>query len=214
MADNTEKRLVILGKGSNGGGGGTQVQSDWTETDTSSPAYIKNKPTVRKVVELTEMTQSELADFYTNYSTLMKQNTYLIEGYSFTTTTVEVQGVTAIIIEYQITLMDSTGGAPAGTVVSNLKTAWLMPDGTLEIGPIGPVTMVATSYVSTVGHTGSYNDLTDKPTIPAAQVNSDWNSASGVSQILNKPSMTTETLTFVDENNVETNIVVYIQPTV
>lgn len=28
------------------GGGGTQVQSDWTESDTNSPAYIKNKPSI------------------------------------------------------------------------------------------------------------------------------------------------------------------------
>ena len=32
--------------------------------------------------------------------------------------------------------------------------------------------------------------------------------------LLNKPQMTTQTLTFVDENNVETNVVVYTQPTV
>ena len=38
---------------------------------------------------------------------------------------------------------------------------------------------------------GSYNDLTDKPSIPSAQVNSDWNSSSGVSQILNKPNLAT-----------------------
>ena len=36
---------------------------------------------------------------------------------------------------------------------------------------------------------GSYNDLTDKPTIPAAQVNSDWNAVSGVAEILNKPPL-------------------------
>ena len=28
------------------GGGGTQVQSNWNETDTTSPAYIQNKPTI------------------------------------------------------------------------------------------------------------------------------------------------------------------------
>lgn len=38
---------------------------------------------------------------------------------------------------------------------------------------------------------GSYNDLSDKPTIPAAQVNSDWNASSGISQILNKPTLAT-----------------------
>lgn len=45
--------------------------------------------------------------------------------------------------------------------------------------------------LATVATTGSYDDLTDKPTIPAAQVNSDWNAASGVAQILNKPSLAT-----------------------
>ena len=108
MIDNN-KRLLILGKS----GGGTQVQSDWAETNTESMSYIKNKP---------------------------------------------------------------------------------------------ELSVVATS--------GSYNDLIDKPTIPNAQVNSDWNAESGVSQILNKPNMTTQTLTFIDENNVETNVIVYIQPTV
>ena len=87
MIDNN-KRLLILGK-SGSGGGGTQVQSDWTETDDQSMAYIKNKP---------------------------------------------------------------------------------------------ELSVVATS--------GNYDDL------------------------INKPQMTTETLTFVDENNVETNVIVYIQPTV
>ena len=109
MAEN--KRLLILGK--NGGSVGTQVQSDWAETDTESVSYIKNKPTL---------------------------------------------------------------------------------------------SIVATS--------GSYNDLLNKPTIPDAQVNSDWNATSGISQILNKPEMITQTLTFVDENNVETNVIVYTQPTV
>lgn len=36
---------------------------------------------------------------------------------------------------------------------------------------------------------GSYNDLTNKPTIPAAQVNSDWDATSGVAEILNKPTI-------------------------
>ena len=35
----------------------------------------------------------------------------------------------------------------------------------------------------------SYNDLDDKPVIPAAQVNSDWNAESGVAEILNKPTI-------------------------
>ena len=36
---------------------------------------------------------------------------------------------------------------------------------------------------------GDYASLTNKPTIPAAQVNADWNATSGVSVILNKPTV-------------------------
>lgn len=42
---------------------------------------------------------------------------------------------------------------------------------------------------ATVARTGDYNDLSNKPTIPAAQVNSDWNASSGVAEILNKPDL-------------------------
>lgn len=43
-----------------------------------------------------------------------------------------------------------------------------------------------TSFVASVL---SYNDLTNLPSIPAAQVNSNWNATSGVAQILNKPNL-------------------------
>ena len=34
---------------------------------------------------------------------------------------------------------------------------------------------------------GSYNDLSDRPTIPAAQVRADWNAVGSIAEILNKP---------------------------
>lgn len=43
--------------------------------------------------------------------------------------------------------------------------------------------------LAAVATSGSYNDLSNKPTIPAAQVNSDWNANSGVAEILNKPNL-------------------------
>jgi hypothetical protein len=45
--------------------------------------------------------------------------------------------------------------------------------------------------LATVATSGSYEDLSDKPTIPAAQVNSDWNATSGVARILNRPTLAT-----------------------
>lgn len=47
------------------------------------------------------------------------------------------------------------------------------------------------SSLAAVATSGSYNDLSNKPTIPAAQVNSDWSADSGVAQILNKPTLAT-----------------------
>lgn len=40
-----------------------------------------------------------------------------------------------------------------------------------------------------VATSGSYDDLTNKPTIPSEQVNADWNATSGKAQILNKPTI-------------------------
>lgn len=45
------------------------------------------------------------------------------------------------------------------------------------------------SDLKTVAFTGAYADLTGQPTIPAAQVNTDWNATSGVAELLHKPSL-------------------------
>lgn len=46
--------------------------------------------------------------------------------------------------------------------------------------------------LATVATTGSYSDLLNKPSIPAAQIPSDWNASSGVSRIENKPTIPTQ----------------------
>lgn len=48
------------------------------------------------------------------------------------------------------------------------------------------------SSLAEVAFTGDYSDLINTPTIPPAQVNSDWNAISGVEEILNKPVIPTE----------------------
>lgn len=47
------------------------------------------------------------------------------------------------------------------------------------------------SSLATVATSGDYADLSNTPTIPAAQVNSDWNASGDVSEILNKPTFKT-----------------------
>ena len=66
------------------------------------------------------------------------------------------------------------------------KTSELTNDGS-----DGTSTYVEADDLATVATSGSYTDLTNTPTIPAAQVNSDWNASSGVAEILNKPTLAT-----------------------
>ena len=78
------------------------------------------------------------------------------------------------------------------------------------INPTNPTywTLVAVGYrlrqtpVDWNATSGDYQIL-NKPTIPAAQVNSDWNAVSGVAQILNKPTLATVATTgnYTDLNN-------------
>ncbi|MGO9171435.1 MAG: beta strand repeat-containing protein, partial [Rhodomicrobium sp.] len=95
---------------------------------------------------------------------------------------------------------------PGDTIIFN-GTAWnkingASPEVLSVAGLYGAITgsalksalSIAASDVSglaTVATSGSYSDLSNKPTIPAAQVNTDWNATGGVSQILNKPTLAT-----------------------
>lgn len=63
--------------------------------------------------------------------------------------------------------------------------------------PVVPTNVSA--FNNDAGYTtfdGDYNSLTNKPSIPAAQVQSDWNANSGMGEILNKPNYSSEVWTF------------------
>ena len=90
---------------------------------------------------------------------------------------------------------------------SNLKTIngeSIVGEGNLVIQ--GGGTQVQSDWAETDDQSVSY--IKNKPTLSIVATSGSYN------DLLNKPEMTTQTLTFVDENNVETNVVVYIQPTV
>lgn len=59
------------------------------------------------------------------------------------------------------------------------------------IEPVSAPVYADLSALATVATSGSYTDLANKPSIPAAQVNADWNASSGIAQISNKPSLAT-----------------------
>lgn len=77
------------------------------------------------------------------------------------------------------------------TVVAEVSDIPTQTSDLTNNGSDGTSTYVEADELATVATSGSYNDLSNKPTIPAAQVNSDWNASSGVAEILNKPTLAT-----------------------
>lgn len=94
----------------------------------------------------------------------------------------------------KVTIAASGGGGSTGDMLASDY------DSDFAVKTAGGIKSYVTTAISgkadsaslaTVATSGSYNDLSNKPTIPAAQVNSDWNASSGVAQILNKPTIPT-----------------------
>ena len=69
----------------------------------------------------------------------------------------------------------------SGYLTSQTNADWNATTGVARILNKPTLSAVATS--------GSYSDLSNTPTIPAAQVPSDWTATTGVTRILNKPAL-------------------------
>jgi hypothetical protein len=87
-----------------------------------------------------------------------------------------ITGITSTDVTTALGFTPYNATNPAGYITSSALTPYAL-----------------SANLSTVATSGSYNDLSNKPTIPAAQVNSDWNATSGVAQIFNKPSIPRDT---------------------
>lgn len=145
----------------------TQVQSNWTQSDSGNVEFIKNKP----VLGTAAFAQS--SDFATSLQG-SKADTALQGPVSYSSLTDKPTLGTA-------STQDSTAFATASQG-AKADTA-LQP-------PVTWSNVTEKPSFSAVATSGSYNDLSNKPTIPT-QVNADWNASSGVAQILNKPALST-----------------------
>lgn len=88
----------------------------------------------------------------------------------------------------------STDTKPAATLGFEFfemdTVSFYMGNGTTWIKKLNPDYMPY-AVLAAVALSGAYGDLTGRPTIPAAQVSSDWNSIVSPTQILNKPTIPT-----------------------
>ena len=143
-----------------------QVNADWNENDPSSKAFIENKPTI------------PAAQINADWDA--------------------VSGVAQILNKPTIPIV--TGKADKVENATPGNFAGLDADGNLTDSGSKALDFATASQGAKADtavqpepgkglFSGSYNDLTDKPTIPAAPVNADWNASSGLAEILNKPTI-------------------------
>lgn len=184
-----------------------QVQTDWNAVD--GMGQILNKPDLAAVAtsgNYSDLSNTpDLSGYITSETQLSKGTTsgegnavtdISVDGHEITLTKGKVQSeitakskLSADLIQdgndnkvFTSTDKSKLDGITAGAE-PNVQADWNASSGKSQILNKPDLATVATS--------GSYTDLSNKPNIPAAQVNSDWNASSGKAQILNKPSLST-----------------------
>ena len=160
------------------------VQADWDETDPSADSYIKNKPS--SLGDVTGVKGNAEANFRTGNVNLTPANLGLEVKQASQGGTDESLVTTGEKYTYLHVADSKADNTPTFTEAS--ARANLAGSGETMPTILGKIKKFF-SDLKAVAFSGSYNDLADKPTIPAAQVNSDWNATSGVAKILNKPSL-------------------------
>lgn len=114
--------------------------------------------------------------------------------------------VTSVNTKTGAVVLTNTDVGAAATVhthaiadVTGLQTSL---NGKISTGASIPYsTLTGAPTLATVATSGSYLDLTNRPTIPAAQVQSDWNATAGLGVILNKPTIPTTTTQIAEGTN-------------
>lgn len=193
----------------------TQAQADWTESDTSDPSYIQNKPTVKPIsagtnVTITEsqgnivisasggaaqqqadwnQTNSSAVDYIKNKPTIpaaQVQSNWAESNSGSVSYIQNKPAVLPVIAGTNVTITQDNNGVTISAAGSTqVQADWTEADNT------DPSYIQNKPNLATVATSGSYNDLSNKPTIPAAPVQSDWTEAdsSSLAYIANKPTL-------------------------
>lgn len=139
-----------------------QIQSDWTQSDSSAVDYIKNKPTIPVVPDLKPLVAGA------NITIVENANDVTISAAGGTqqqadwaqtvTTAVDYIKNKPDLSVYATTADLSTGLAGKQDVINDLST--------IRSGAASGATAVQPADLATVATTGDYDDLSNKPHIP------------------------------------------------
>lgn len=141
-------------------GAEVNVQANWTETTTTSDAFIQNKPTL----------------FSGDYDDLTNKPTLLQLG---TTSTTALAGNTSLL---QLGTTSTTALAGDTTTISSTQAANILTNNAKTSFPGFGTTSGKALEGDTSLFSGDYDDLSNKPTIPSGNQIIDW-TASGAGTI-------------------------------
>ena len=158
-----------------------QEQADWAETDTSAVDYIKNKPAIPVVPSMKPLVAGSNVSIVegTNDVTISataapqlqanwnETNTYSVQYIQNKPTIPTLPTMKPLVAGSNITI---TEGVSDVTIAASGGAAQVQADWT-EADTTNP------AYIQ------------NKPNIPAAQVQADWDATSGLAEILNKPTI-------------------------
>ena len=150
-------------------GGGSQVQSDWTENDNTDPSYIQHKPTTKPISAGVGISIVEYADNVriTNTVDPQVQADWAENDNSEPDFIQNKPGVKQIVAGANVTITEAQGQitiSSTGAGGVTVQADWTQQD------------------------SAQPDFIKNKPSIPSAQVNADWTAASGVAQVLHKPT--------------------------
>ena len=199
-----------------GGGGFVQQQADWAQTDDTAVDYIKNKPDLGLYVPKTDSDAHGNMSFYGQGNITMtladeqgvinQTGSFWAGGWSVSSPDGKFQTFGNSI--YRGTMgLDHDSVVWENTATQQIPTATSETNGLMSASDKSKLNALPTNEqlsqelgdkansadLAEVATSGSYNDLSDKPTIPAAQVQSDWNESDTTSKayIKNKPTIPT-----------------------
>jgi hypothetical protein len=136
------------------------------------------EPTITKSTGLLSWTGTAWAWITNNFV----PNTTTVNGHALSA------NVTVTATDLSLGNVNNT--SDANKPVSTAQAAAIAAVTTTTLGAV-PTSRTINGHALSANVTVAYSDLTGQPTIPAAQVNSDWNASTGLAQILNKPTIPT-----------------------
>lgn len=177
-----------------------QIQSDWNQSDNTQVDYIKNKPTIPVMptdyVDLTSNQTITGAKIFKGVNRIVLQGNSASEKPGFAVN--NSSGTKMGFLEYRggdnlmVLGVDNSSSAGNNQLKVGLRDYGSYSyNATIPIGVNKNTTFGSGDVVIPIAVNGTKagNDGNISISIPAAQVNSDWNAASGVAQILNKPTI-------------------------